>query len=163
MLDISNIKTFLIVGTDYEHLVTKSNYTIPPPDLVKELEGGRSVTVPRNNGYIPRLLERKFGRPVFCLYSGNFPQARDLYEQLSSLDGLIIPVGHGDINAVMHMGIEDPSTRKMPVFEAHKHYPGYRGYEGIASPDQIKDMNSLQREWEVRRAFEHWLDRNYKR
>ena len=109
----------------------------------------------RDNRYVQEITRREIGLPV-VIYETNLPTARTYLEKIE-LSGLVVPVGHGDINIIINLGFESPEKVGIPVFEAYKHYPGYRGYEGRLARREIIEMDEETRQREVMNAFKVWV------
>ncbi len=117
--------------------------------------------VRRDNRYLSEIVKAQIGLQVF-IYEENFPNVADYMERLK-IDGLIIPVGHGDINVLANLGwYSSPDKVGIPVFEAHKHLPGYRGYIGSLTNPEIAKMDESQRGKCVQDAFTAWIIQNFK-
>lgn len=162
--DIGNgMRVFLVTSNPIKYQdICSSTYTALPIDLADRLRfSGKSfVSVRRDNRYIQEISRQEIGLPVI-IYEENEPTARDYLDRLN-IDGVVIPVGHGDINAIRNLGFESPQDVGIPVFEAHKHFPGYRGYEGSLTREEIGEMRESKREGIVRDDFRKWVVQHFK-
>ena len=105
-------------------------------------------------------MREEIGLQIF-LYENNIGTVGEYLERLA-IDALVIPVGHADINTLRNLGYRNAEELEIPVFEAHKHFPGYRGYQGSSTAQEIKGMGDIKREEEVHKAFRKWVVTNFK-
>ncbi len=155
------MKLFLV--TQYptvEQHVFNTHYTVPPIGISFPHHGLGSFPVQRNNEYLSGIVKNQLGLQVF-IYEVN---CSDIIEYLRRLnfDGLIVPVGHGDINTLSNLGYSSPDQVGIPVFEAHRHLPGYRGYTGPLTNSEIAKMDDSLRNKCVHDAFTAWVIEHFK-
>ncbi|MBI4158983.1 hypothetical protein HY500_01860 [Candidatus Woesearchaeota archaeon] len=158
----NGMKVFLVTSDSVEyHEVMEGSYTILADELRRRLHGTTEpVRVRRDNNYIKGIVEREIGLPV-VIYERNLHTAR-IYLNRLEISGLIIPVGHGDINSIGNLGFKSPQDVGIPVFEAHKHFPRYRGYEGSLTCEEIEYMKESERERIVMDDFKAWVVQHFK-
>ena len=144
----------------HEQHVYDSHYTIPPDELATLLRAPGYATVRRDNRYVSHIVTQELGLHVM-LYEENIPTVAEYLNRLK-ISGLVIPVGHADINLLANLEGKLAAPLTIPVFEAYKHFPGYRGYTGSLTPAEIQAMKSPQRESVVSDAFRRWVVEHFK-
>jgi hypothetical protein len=148
--------TFLVTSYNKEEqMVFKNHYEIIPPDF--KFEGDFSLTIDRDNSYIEKTLKQELTTPTI-IYQVNISACINLFNNLD-LSGLVIPVGHADVNLLSKL--KNVSLVEIPVFEAYKHYPGYRGYSGNLRNAEIIKMTELQRQEKIQTAFRDWIKKEF--
>lgn len=157
------IKVFLVTADLIERQMIypspNCQYVVPPRGLAVNSLG---IDVMRDNTFFKQSLSN-IVQPILpvCIYEHNRPNCYEITRRLR-LDGIIIPIGHADISTLESLDYKTPEEAGIPVFEAYKHFPGYRGYEGTITAERLEYMAEEIRGDFVHNAFKEWAVKYFK-